>query len=148
VTEEDAVSEQKLREDYAVLENARAQLDGLVRQQQLVQLAIDEHVRARETVKSLAKGAAGDEILMPIGADSYVHARISDRKEAIVGVGSSVSINRTPEEAERILDIRVDELSRAFKSLAERAAQAEGAIQELSERVQAQIEQIESRGKP
>ncbi|OGS42688.1 MAG: prefoldin subunit alpha [Euryarchaeota archaeon RBG_16_62_10] len=144
MTEQPLVDERQLREDYATLEAAKAQLDGLAKQQQLVQLAIDEHVRARETIKDLTKGAAGDDSLVPIGADSYIHAKVSDNRHAIVGVGSAVSIRRSPEEAEKVLDSRIDDLSRAFKSLADRATQTEMMIQDLSEKVQAQIEQLQA----
>lgn len=131
-------NEQKLQQDYAMLENAKAQLEGLLRQQQLIQLAVDEHVRARETLKALAKGAPGDEVLMPLGADSYIPARISEKGDAIIGIGAGVSIQKTKEEAEKFLDLKVDELSRAFKSVTERAQQVESAIQELTERMQTQ----------
>ena len=140
-------SEQQLREDYTMLETAKAQLDGLMRQQQLIQLAVDEHVRARETVKQLVKGATGDEVLVPLGADSYIHSQISETKDVIVGVGSGVSIKRSPEEAEKILDGKIDDLSRAFKSVTDKAAQTEGFIQELSEKVQAQVDLLQSGGR-
>jgi len=132
------VDEQKMQQDYLMLENAKAQLEGLMRQQQLIQLAVDEHVRARETLKELAKGAPGDEILMPLGANSYVHARISEDREAVIGLGAGVSVKKTKDEAEQFLDQKIDELSRAFKQVAERAQQLEGAIQELSDRMQTQ----------
>lgn len=138
------VDEAQLRQDYATLEAAKAQLEGLAKQQQLIQLAVEEHVRARETIKQMTSGAPGEEMLVPIGADSYIHARISDDRSAVVGVGTGVSIKRSPEEAEKILDSKIDDLSRAFKSITERAAQTEAAIQELSEKVQAQIELLQS----
>jgi prefoldin alpha subunit len=140
-------SEQQVRESYMMLESAKAQLDGLAKQQELIQLAVEEHVRARETIKEIAKGAAGDEVLVPLGADSYIHAKISDNKDAIVGVGSGVSIRRSPEEAEKILDTKIDDLSRAFKSITDKAAQTEAMIQELSEKVQAQYDLLQSGGK-
>ena len=138
------VTEQNLRESYVMLDTAKAQLDGLVKQQQLIQLAVDEHVRARETIKDLAKGEIGDDILIPLGADSYIHARISDRRDAIVGVGAGVSIRRTPGDAQRILDEKIDELSRAFKAVTDRASQTEAMIQELTDRVQAQMDSLRS----
>lgn len=141
-----AVDERQLREDYAALEAAKAQLEGLAKQQQLIQLAVEEHVRARETVKQLSDRPPGEELLIPIGADSYIHARISDDREAVIGVGSGISIKRTPKEAEQILDSKIDDLSRAFKSITDRAAQMEAMIQELSEKVQAQIERLQSGG--
>ena len=133
-----AVDEQKLQQDYAMLENAKAQLEGLLRQQQLIQLAVDEHVRARETLKELAKGSPGDEVLMPLGANSYIPARISENGDPIIGLGASVSVRKTKDEAEKFLDSKIDELSRAFKTVTERAQQMESAIQELTERMQSQ----------
>lgn len=139
-------SEQQLREDYTMLETAKAQLDGLMRQQQLIQLAVDEHVRARETIKQLAGGAPGDEVLVPLGAESYVHSKISENRDVVIGIGSGVSIKKSPDEAEKVLDGKIDELSRAFKSVADKAAQTEALIQELSEKVQAQMEILQSAG--
>ncbi len=147
MTPPQAVDDRKLQEDYMMLETAKAQLEGLSKQQQLIQLAVEEHVRARETVKSLTKGAPGDDMLVPIGADSYIHAKISDNRNAVLGIGSGVTVRRSPEEAEKFLDEKIDELSRAFKAIVDRAAQTEAMIQELSEKVQSQVEELRSAGK-
>jgi len=136
--------ESALRENMMRLETAKAQLEGLSKQQELIQLAIEEHVKARETVKSLAKSASGDELMIPVGADSYIYAKATDRKEVVIGVGSDVSIQRNAEEAEKTLDARIEELAQAFQKVAEMAAHTEGAIQELSEKVQKQYEQVQS----
>jgi prefoldin alpha subunit len=146
VTDGQAFSEKQFREDYAMLESLKTQLDALAKQQQLIQLAVEEHFRARETIKAVGKGAKGDEVLIPIGADSYVHAEISDNRNAIVGVGSGTSIRRSPEEAERILDEKIDELSRAFKAVGDRAAKTEAMVQELSEKVQQQYDVLQASG--
>ena len=143
---QEPITEQSLRESYVMLDTAKAQLEGLMKQQQLIQLAVDEHVRARETIKDLAKGEIGDDILIPLGADSYIHAKISDRRDAIVGVGAGVSILRTPEDAQKILDDKIDELSRAFKTVTDKASQLEGMIQELTDRVQSQMDILRSAG--
>lgn len=145
--EQEMPSEQQVRESYMMLESAKAQLEGLAKQQELIQLAVEEHVRARETIKEIAKGAAGDDVLIPLGADSYIHAKVSDNKDAIVGVGSGISIRRSPEEAEKILDTKIDDLSRAFKSITDKAAQTEAMVQELSEKVQAQYDLLQSGGR-
>ena len=135
--------ETALRENMMRLETAKAQLEGLSKQQELIQLAIEEHVKARETVKSLVESAPGDELMIPIGADSYIYAKASERKDVVIGVGSAVSIQRGAEEAEKVLDARVEELAQAFQKVADMAAQTEGAIQELSEKVQQQYEQLQ-----
>lgn len=140
-------TEQELRDNYVMMETAKAQLEGLAKQQELIQLAVEEHVRARETIKQMAKGNPGDDILVPLGADSYIHAKISDNRDAIVGAGSGVSIKRKPDEAEKILDSKIDDLSRAFKSISDKAAETEALVQELTQRVQDQMELLQSAGK-
>ena len=147
MTPEQMPTEQQLREDYTMLETAKAQLDGLMRQQQLIQLAVDEHVRARETIKQLVKGSPGDEVLMPLGADSYIHSKISENRDVVVGIGSDVSIKKSPEDAEKILDQKIDDLSRAFKTITDKAAQTEALIQELTEKVQSQVDLLQSGGR-
>lgn len=136
--------ETALRENMMRLETAKAQLEGLSKQQELIQLAIEEHVKARETVKSLAGSAPGDELMIPVGADSYIFAKASERKDVVIGVGSDVSVQRNAEEAEKVLDTRVEELAQAFQKVAQMAAQTEGAIQELSEKIQQQYEQVQT----
>jgi prefoldin alpha subunit len=140
-------TEQEVRDNYVMMETAKAQLEGLAKQQELIQLAVEEHVRARETIKEMAKGNPGDDILVPLGADSYIHAKISDNRDAIVGAGSGVSIKRKPDEAEKILDSKIDDLSRAFKSISDKAAETEALVQELTQRVQDQMELLQSAGK-
>jgi len=140
-------TEQELRDNYVLMETAKAQLEGLAKQQELIQLAVEEHVRARETIKQMAKGNPGDDILIPLGADSYIHAKISDNRDAIVGAGSGVSIKRKPDEAEKILDSKIDDLSRAFKSISDKAAETEALVQEITQKVQDQMELLQAAGK-
>lgn len=59
-------TEQELRDNYVMLETAKAQLEGLAKQQELIQLAVEEHVRARETIKEMAKGNPGDDTTHPV----------------------------------------------------------------------------------
>jgi len=129
-------TEGDLRNNMAMLENARAQLDALSRQQELIQLAVEEHVRARETVKKTSGASEDSDTLVPVGADTYIHAKISDKNKIVLGVGAGISIQRTPEETERILDGKIDELSQAFKKISERASQLESMINELSDKIQ------------
>ncbi|HIH00641.1 TPA: prefoldin subunit alpha [Thermoplasmata archaeon] len=130
------MDETEAREAAAMIETAKAQYEALVRQQEIISLTIDEHSRAKDTITRMGAGAPGDEILVPVGADSFVHARVSEEKSAVIGVGSGVSFQRSPEEAEKMLAARIDELSRALRKIAERAEQTEMTIQQLSEKIQ------------
>jgi prefoldin alpha subunit len=130
------MNEAEAREAAAMIETAKAQYEALARQQEIIRLTIDEHSRANDTIAQIASGTPGDEILVPIGAESFVHARISEKKSAVIGVGAGVSFQRSPEEAQKLLAARIDELNRATHKIAERIEQAEQTVQQLSEKIQ------------
>jgi len=137
-------TEAELRESAMRIENAKAQLEGLGRQRELIQLAVEEHARARETIKNLTTGKPGDEVMIPVGADAYVYAKVSERREAVLGVGSNVSIQRAPEEADKLLEVRIDELSQTFRKVSERAEQLEAMIQQATEKLQEQYDALQA----
>lgn len=130
------MDENEVRETAAMIETAKAQLEALARQQEIIRLTVDEHSRAKDTIDKIAAGEPGEDVLVPIGADSFIHAKISDNKNAVVGIGASVSFQHTPEEAGKVLDARVDELNRALRKIADRAEQTELSVQQLSEKIQ------------
>jgi prefoldin alpha subunit len=130
------MNEDEARETAALLENAKAQLEALGRQQEIIRLTIGEHKRARDTVAKMADAEPGEEVLIPVGAEVFVYARVSENKNAVLPAGADVSFQRDPEEARKALDDRMDELNRAMNKVSERAAQTEAAMQQLSEKLQ------------
>jgi prefoldin alpha subunit len=138
------MDEAEAREAAAMIETAKAQYEALARQQEIIRLTIDEHSRAKETISRVAAGTPGDDILVPVGADAFVHARVSEEKSAIIGVGASVSFQRSPEDAEKMLAARIDELNRALRKIAERAEQTELTIQQFSDKIQEYYSQSNS----
>ena len=130
------MNEDEAREAVAMLETGKAQLEAFARQQEIIRLTIDEHRRAKETIERFAEGSPGEDVLIPIGADSLVHAKISENKNAIVGIGAGVSFERSSDEAGKIIDVRIDDLNRALQRVTERIEQTELSMQKLSEEVQ------------
>ena len=130
------MNEEEAREAVAMLETAKAQLEALMRQQEIIKLTIDEHRRAKETVENLAAKSPGEDVLIPIGADMLIHATISENRNAVLGIGAGVSFERSPEESGKAMDIRIDDLNRALKRVTERVEQTESSMQQLSEEIQ------------
>jgi prefoldin alpha subunit len=139
--------EEALNENIAMMDLAKAQMEGLARQQELLQLAIEEHSRAKETIEHLAKRGPGEDILVPVGADSFIYADVSDTRDAIVGVGSGVAIRRAPEDAAKILQAKMEDLSEALHKVTEKASELDGVIQQLSQKIQEQYESLRAAGK-
>jgi len=135
--------EAELRRAAANLELVRGQMEALARQAETLEIAHEEVLRARESLKQSAAAGAGRELLMPIGANSFLVGSLKDAERVIVGIGSDVALEMTVSSAIERLEARSKAIEEAERALAERLAQMEaqaGAqerrVQELYERAQ------------
>jgi len=139
-----STSEADLRRDVAVLEQYRTQIEALAQQQEILRVSLEEHLRARETLLRFQQAGKGAEILVPLGANSFVVAEIKDSEKAFVGVGSDLVVHDAiPAQMER-LDQRIKSITDAANAIAQRIEQVQrraeaqsAAVQESYERMQA-----------
>lgn len=71
------MNEQELRQAMSTLEIFRAQLESIGQNQQLIQISLEELGRARETLAQYQRSKEGDELLVPIGGNSFVFAKVA-----------------------------------------------------------------------
>ena len=113
-----------LRRAAASLELVRGQMEALARQAETLQLALEEILRARETLRHTH------------GANGFVFGQIKDADRVIVGIGSDVAIEETVSGAVARLEARSDAIEEAERGLAERMAQLEQQADAYNRRVQ------------
>ena len=136
-------SEADLRRGLAVLDQYREQLEALAQQQEIVRASLEEHMRARETLTRYQQAGAGAEVLVPVGANSFLVAEAKDTGKAYVGIGSDLIVfDEIPKQIER-LDARIQSISEAANAIGQRVAQlqqraeAQGAaVQDLYDHLQ------------
>jgi prefoldin alpha subunit len=126
----------ELRRAMANLELIRAQMENLTQQDELLRVTYEEITRARETLSQSKDAGIGVELLMPIGANSFVFGTLRDAERVIVGIGSDVAVEMTIIDAVTRLDARVKAIEDAERGLAARMAELDVAAQEHSARVQ------------
>jgi len=131
-----SASEAELRRAAANLELVRGQMEALARQADTLQIALEDVVRARETLERSKEAGAGREILVPIGANSFVVAALKDAETVIVGIGSDVAVEETVPAALARFEARGKAIEDAERGLAERMAQLEQQADAFSRRVQ------------
>ncbi|OGS47250.1 MAG: prefoldin subunit alpha [Euryarchaeota archaeon RBG_16_67_27] len=126
-----SASENELRRAVAVLDQYRAQLEGLSQQQEIVRISLEEHLRARETLTRFQQAGKDAEVLVPVGANSFVVAAVRDADKAFLGIGSDLVVqDEIPKQLER-LDARI-------KSITEAANAIGGRLSEVQRRAEAQ----------
>jgi prefoldin alpha subunit len=137
------MNEQELRQAMSTLEVFRAQMESIAQNQQLVQMSLEELGRAKETLAQYLKANQGDELLVPVGGNSFVFARVGDTTRAIVGIGTGISVERSMDEAIRTMDERAAELLESMKKLTDRRMAIEDQANVLSQAVQQEVQALQ-----
>jgi len=108
---------EKEREQQAELQSLllrlrqyQAQAEQKTQELLFIRQAINDHEKAIETIKQLKKMKAGDELIVPIGANSSVYVTLSTTDKIIVRIGGGVSAERDPDSSIAYLSEMKNEL--------------------------------------
>ncbi|NLT38102.1 MAG: prefoldin subunit alpha [Methanomassiliicoccus sp.] len=137
------MNEQELRQAMSTLELFRAQLESIAENQQLIQLSLEELGRARETLNQFQNAKEGDELLVPIGGNSFVFAKVATNAKAIVGIGTGISVEKSMDEAIKTMDDRSKELLDTMNKLNDRRLAIEEQANVLSQAVQQEVQALQ-----
>jgi len=116
-------TEDEIRRAVAILDSQRAQLESLSRQDELIQLSIEEHLRAKETTERCRKAGKGTEVLVPVGAGTFLFMSLTNDGKALINVGSDIVLEEDIDKVLEKIDKRIKQLSDANKNLVERIAE-------------------------
>ncbi len=109
------MNDEELRQAARTLDSYNQQLENISRQIRLLQASRDETVRASRTLEALADAKEGDEVLIPIGASSFVTVKVTDKKTAVVGIGNKISVDKKYSDAKDFMDRNSAEISDAIQ---------------------------------
>lgn len=130
------MNDEELRQAMQTLETYNKQLENVSRQARILQNSRDEAVRAHRTLEALNEAQPGDEVLVPIGSSCLVNVRVSDKKEAVVGVGSKISVTKDFPAAIEHLDSNVKELNEAIQKTIAAMQEIQAYVEQLSAAIQ------------
>ena len=130
------MNDDELRQMMALMESYRNRTEALNRQVTVLRSTLDEVNMANESIKTLMNAAEGDEIMIPIGASSFMNVKVSSNKNVIVGVGSGISVEKDPEDASKYMEANAAELSEALKKTVDALNEVQQALATVSEAVQ------------
>lgn len=99
-----------------------------------VNAVITDLTYARMTLDGLEKEKENAELLVPIGGNSYIKAKIENPDKVTVGIGAGVSVEKTLQEAKDMIDKRLENLEKTSTSLQQQLSQIIERISEDRER--------------
>ncbi len=109
-----AANEEQIRELIARIQINQQRMDALQQQASLVQMSLNDLDNALKALSTLEGKGEGQEILVPIGAGSYVHTKLADPDKVIIGLGAGVSVERNFADSKGIIQSRRTELEKAL----------------------------------
>jgi len=125
---------ERLAYEYQLLQ---AQAPLLAQNLELLTMGRNEFQAVKETLEGLKKvKEEKPEILVPIGAGSFLKARIEDKENAIVSVGAGYAIEKNLDDAIKYLEARIKEYDDAIAKTQEGLKKLEAQLNELAERAQ------------
>ncbi len=139
------MNEEEIQKSLVDMESYRGQLEGLGRQDELLRASLEEHMRARETMKNYKEGKE-KEILVPIGANSFLFAKVADPSKAIVGIGANLTVEEPIDRAIEKLDKRIEMIENTDRKIMERIAEINEKATILSQEIQRAYEELKKKG--
>ena len=136
------MKEDEIRQKMGELETYRAQLDALLKQDEILRINVEEFMRARDTLVGIKEKKSGDKILVPIGANFFIHAQIDDSENVISNLGSTVAAGENIEDAIKRLDFHIGELNKAGQDMANRVSELETRCTALTQELQEAYAQL------
>lgn len=104
--------EQQVRELVAKMQFYQQRIDLLQQQMGMVQLSVSDIDNALKALSTLEGIKPGHEMMVPIGAGSYVYATVSDPEKVLIGLGAGVSVEKNAADSRVILTGRRAELEK------------------------------------
>jgi len=108
----------------------------------MVNAALTDATYANATLDGIEQQKENAELLVPIGAGSYVRAKLADSNKVIVGMGSGVSVEKTLAEAKTTLKERLDELENTLNSAQQQFSQVAQRINSGRERLESLLSTV------
>ncbi len=147
------VNQRELQQKASTLEVMKNEVEALQGQKQMLEEHINRHDEAKETMKNYKDEEEGTEVLVPIGADSYIYTEVSNNQEVLIGLGADLSAERDIEDALDIIERKKEkigeekkELEKQIEEISENAEELENEIRKEYQELQRQQQQQQGGG--
>ncbi|HJH32073.1 MAG TPA: prefoldin subunit alpha [Methanosarcinaceae archaeon] len=110
-------SEQDVRN--LAMQHQELQKRAEMTQQQMgaIQMAADDCIRAINAIDELKDAKDGVEMMLPIGSNSYIHAKLNKVDKIVVNVGAGISVEKTMDDAKETLTKRNEQFGKILEQM-------------------------------
>ena len=114
----------------------------------MINAVITDLTYANMTLEGLEKEKENSELMVPIGGNSYIKARLANPNQVIVGMGAGISVEKTLQEAKDIIKNRLENLEKSKANLQQQLAQVAEKMNEDREKFDRLMTELREGKKP
>lgn len=107
----------RFQQIIAEINDYQAAADVIRQQIEILTSSFSELMMTSETIKTIEKLKPETEILVPIGSNSFVTAKIVSTDHVIIGLGAEISAQKKSGEAIQMLEERMTEVGNAIQQM-------------------------------
>ena len=130
------MEDSELRQTITVAESYKQRVESLSRQVQVLRVSLDEVHLASEALKAFRNAKDDEEIMVPVGATSFITVKVTPNRNVVVDIGSGVSVEKTADSALEYMEANNTEISEALKRTMEALGEAQSALDNLTSVIQ------------
>ena len=130
------LEDNELRQAIAAMESYKERVEALSRQVQVLRVSLEEVTMSSDALKAFKNAKEGDEIMVPVGASSFITVKVTSNRNVVVGIGSNISVEKDIDDAIGYMDANNAEIAEALKKSAETLNEAQQALTTISNAVQ------------
>ena len=134
------VDDNELRQAMATMESYKERAEALTRQVQVLRVSLEEVTMAADALKAFQNAKEGDEIMVPIGASSFITVKVTSNRNVVVDIGSSISVEKEVDDAINYMEGNGAEISEALKKTADALNETQQTLNNLASAIQANYE--------
>lgn len=135
-------AEQELRRLDVEIRYLEQTADALEARINMINAVHTDSGYANVTLETLEKEKSDTELLVPIGGNSYVKAKLDNIDRVIVGIGSGVSVEKTLPDAKQTIKKRLEELNTARESFQNQFTQVALKIEDDRKKLEDMVAQL------
>jgi prefoldin alpha subunit len=112
-------------------------------QLQYLQSTLADYQRAKMTVEQLQAVDENSELLIPVGAGTFINGSLKNASNVLIGVGAGIVIEKTVDEAVLKLEERIKRIQENLEKMISFGQKIQSDTEELSQKTQHMMEKTQ-----
>jgi prefoldin alpha subunit len=135
--------EEEITRNLTLIEYYKQQLESIDMQLQYLQSTLADYQRAKMTVEQLHAVDENSELLIPVGAGTFINGSLKNASNVLIGVGAGIVIEKTIDEAVLKLEERIKRIQENLEKMVSFGQKIQSDTEELSQKTQHMMEKTQ-----